>query len=307
MMTVLALVLSVSTAAGAPKSEGAGARGESADVKKARELFQWAQRLYKQARYAEAISKFEEAYAVRPHPVIYFNIGRCHEQLGDTAKALRAYRDYLRLLPDAQDKENVTDAIANLERRLREKGVQQLMVFADPPQARIVVDGQDLGRSPATVELVAGNHTMMVTAEGYEKVERSFVMQTTRATEMTITLRPVASAPLASDAPKVEPAVNLGPSAPPPPVIVAAPEAAPKPRVWTYVAGGAAVVSMGVGVGLGVVANNTAERMRGEVRPQGEVQALHDRAQSMATGANVAYGVAAVAAATAIVLFFVEK
>jgi hypothetical protein len=220
---------------------------------------------------------------------------------------LRAYRDYLRLLPDAHDKENVTDAMANLERRLREKGVQQLMVFADPPQARIVVDGQDLGLSPATVELMAGNHTMVVTADGYEKVERSFVMQTTRATEMTITLRPVTAAPPVNDVPKAEPAVNLSPPLPPPPVVMVASEAPPKRRVWTFVAGGAAVAGLGAGVVMGVVANNTAERMRSEVRPQVEAQALHDRAQSMAIGANVAYGVAAVAAATAVVLFFVEQ
>ena len=127
---------------------------------------------------------------MRPHPVIYFNIGKCWEQLGETAKALRAYRDYLRLAPDAKDKETVSDAIANLERRLREKGLQQLMVFADPPNARISVDGKELGTSPVSIELIAGNHQLSVAAEGYEKVDRSFVMQTTRATEMTISLRP---------------------------------------------------------------------------------------------------------------------
>lgn len=303
----------------APKPAPAATPDESGEVKKAKDLFQSGQKLYKQARYAEAISKFEEAYLVRPHPVIYFNIGKCWEQLGETAKALRAYRDYLRLAPDAKDKETVSDAIANLERRLREKGMQQLMVFADPPTARIAVDGKDLGSSPASVELIAGNHTLTVTAEGFEKVERSFVMQTTRATEMTISLRPVSSTgkePVASDAPKAEPKTTTEPgNPPPPPPLVVTPVETKKGRLWTYVAGGVAVASLGAAIGLGVGSNGAMEQFTkpadGMPHPEGEVQArfeaANQSANGLATGANVAYGVAGVAAATAIVLFFLEK
>ncbi|MDP2272605.1 MAG: PEGA domain-containing protein [Archangium sp.] len=302
----------------APKPAPAATADESGAVKKAKELFQSGQKLYKQARYAEAIAKFEEAYLVRPHPVIYFNIGKCWEQLGETAKALRAYRDYLRLAPDAKDKETVSDAIANLERRLREKGMQQLMVFADPPDARIAVDGKELGSSPASVELVAGNHTLTVSADGFEKVERSFVMQTTRATEMTISLRPAGAPvkePVASDAPKLEPKTTTTQAGDPPPTppLVVTPVETKKGRLWTYVAGGVAVASLGTAVGLGVASNGAMEQFTKvqEPHPPGEVQARFDAANQsasgLATGANVAYGVAGVAAATAIVLFFIEK
>lgn len=308
---LVALLLGAGPKPAAPAADAA----EQGDVKKAKELFQSGQKLYKQARYAEAIAKFEEAYLVRPHPVIYFNIGKCQEQLGETAKALRAYRDYLRLAPDAKDKETVSDAIANLERRLREKGMQQLMVFADPPNARIAVDGKELGSSPASVELVAGNHVLTVTADGYEKVERSFVMQTTRATEMTISLRPVGSAPIATDVPKAEtkPATNEPPP-PPPPLVVTQPVEQPKKsgRVWTYVAGGVAVASLGAGIGLGAASNGAIEQFTktGPHNPdtvQMEFNTAQANANGLATGANVAYGVAGAAAITAIILFFVEK
>jgi hypothetical protein len=304
----------------APKPAAAPAEAESGDVKKAKDLFQSGQKLYKQARYAEAIAKFEEAYLVRPHPVIYFNIGKCWEQLGETAKALRAYRDYLRLAPDAKDKETVSDAIANLERRLREKGMQQLLVFADPPNARIAVDGKDLGSSPASVELIAGNHTLTVTADGFEKVERSFVMQTTRATEMTISLRPAGSKepakePIASDAPKADPKVTADPGTPPPtpPLVVSQPVETKKGRLWTYVAGGVAVASLGTAIGLGVASNGEMEKFTKVSTPhhpmtvQADFDAANAKAGGLATGANVAYGVAGVALATAVVLFFLEK
>ena len=308
---LIALILAAPKPAPAPAAEA-----ESGDVKKAKDLFQWGQKLYKQARYAEAISKFEEAYTVRPHPVIYFNIGKCWEQLGETAKALRAYRDYLRLAPDAKDKETVSDAIANLERRLREKGMQQLMVFADPPNARISVDGKDLGTSPASVELVAGNHTLSVVAEGHEKVERSFVMQTTRATEMTISLRPAGGLkqpdPVVSDAPRADPKTAVADSPPPmsPPTVVT-PVETRKGRLWTYVAGGVAVASLGTAIGLGVGAQGEMNKFTSVQHDPATVQAEFDAAKAasggLATGANVAYAVAGVAAATAVVLFFIEK
>lgn len=289
-------------------------------TQKAKEAFQTAQRLYKEARYADAIAKFEEAYALKPSPVLFFNIGKCHEQLGDVPKALRSYRDYLRLAPDAKDKDTVSDAIANLERRLKEKGLQQLMVFADPPTAVIEVDGKLLGNSPASIELTAGNHKLVVKADGFETTERAFVMQTARATEMTINLRPVAAKldppppppPLVDvpkkDEPKKDEPVKLTPKD----TVVASSgngvtktaEPAKKGRLWTWVAGGVAVASAGAGVGMGVVAQSTAKNVPNAAVGMADDQARS--AQGLATGANVAYGVAGAAAITAVVLFFVE-
>lgn len=331
-MTTSALLLAAllaAPAAKAPKTSPAAKTEKKAekadeglsagDVAKAKELFQSGQKLYKQARYAEAIARFEEAYAVRPHPVIFFNIGKCWEQLGETAKAMRAYRDYLRLAPDAKDRDTVSDAIANLERRLKEKGLQQLLVFADPPTARIDVDGKDLGTSPASIELVAGNHKLTVKLEGYETVERSFVMSISRATEMTINLRPatpelktpppppppLVDAPKKEE-PKKEEKLTLAPDITKP----VEPTPAKKGRLWTYVAGGVAVAAVGAGVGLGVGASGAAGELTNKNaspdRSRAELDALAGRANGMAMGANVSYGVAAAAAVTAAVLFFVE-
>lgn len=324
-MHTAVLFVALLTAAPAPRAKAgkapAAKSAETGDVKKAKELFQRAQKLYKQARYAEAIEKFEEAYAVRPHPVIYFNIGKCYEQLNETPKALRAFRDYLRLMPDAKDRDTVSDAIANLERRLKEKGVQQLMVFADPPSAHIEVDGTDLGTSPASVELQAGNHQLAVRADGYETVTRSFVMSITRATEMTINLReaskdvpppppPVVDVPKKDEPKKDEPTVaSLTPAPKDDPTMITRPgpeQPKKKGRVWTWVAGGVAVAGAGAATGLGFAANGASAELLGSQHPQAEAQALHDKAQGMATGANVAWGVAAAAAVTAVVLFFVE-
>lgn len=291
--------------AAAPKADAKPPPAETEELAKAKELAQAAQRLYKLARYAEAIVKFEEAYAIRPHPQITFNIGRCYEQLGEIAKAMRSYRDYLRLSPSAPDRETVADAITNLERRLREKGLQQLMVFSEPPNARITVDGKDLGNSPVSVELIAGNHTLTVAAEGYEKAERSFVMQLSRGTEMTIALR---QAGKPSDAPVATKTEPTRPELTPTSTAVTAPAVEKKsPRVWTWVAGGVAVAGAGAGIGLGVVASSKANEYNTVTRTPAQAAQLRSDATSMATAANISYAVAGAAAVTAIILFVVEK
>ena len=282
------------------------------DATRAKDIFKVAQKLYKEARYADAIAKFEEAYVLKPSPVIIYNIGKCHEQLGDVPKAMRSYRDYLRLSPDAKDKDTVSDAIANLERRLKEKGLQQLLVFADPPGALIEVDGKVLGNSPASIELTAGNHKLSVKADGYEPTERAFVMQTARATEMTINLRKVEASTPPLDAPKKEepkpvaltPTTTGTTTAGTTGVTKTAEPEKKGGRVWTWVAGGLAVGSAGAGVGLGVAAQGTAAKV--PMAPIGQAPMQAQQAQGLATGANVAYGVAGAAAVTAVILFFVE-
>ncbi len=331
----------------APRLPGlvVAAASTAADADEAKKFFQWAQKLYKAGSFKEAIAKFEEAYRLKPHPVIYYNIGRCYEQLGELPKALRNYRDYLRLMPQAVDRESVTDAIANLERRLKEKGVQQMMVFAEPEGARVAIDGREIGGAPITVELTGGDHQLVVTAKGFQKVERSFVMSSTKSMELTIVLKPegtapakpaeVAAAPAPTPAatpaipPKEKPAPAEVASKPPAdtttktrtvtastaplsatsPTEAVAPAPAPRKagRLWTFVAGGVAVAGAGAGAVLGLQSSGTIDKMwNNPGRTKAEADAAVSQAAGMATGANVAYGCAGVAAVAAVVLFFVE-
>lgn len=322
----------VSLMAAAPASAATGAISDAAaavsagDLQKAKEFFGAGQKLYKTGEYTKALNKFEEAYAVRPHPAISYNIGKCYEQLGENGKAMRAFRDYLRMQPEAKDKESVLDAIANLERRLKERGVQQMLVFADPPAAKIEIDGKDLGVQPASTELTAGQHKIVVRAAGFESVERRFTMSISRAAEMTINLPPGSTPGIPSSELEVKPKPDAPKNDAPDPVATLTPsssttasklalettpevtQSAPKRgRVFTWVAGGLAVGAAGGGVGLGLVSNSANIDLHKQVHSHTDAQALNDRASQFATGANIAYGVAAGLAITAVVLFFVEK
>lgn len=278
-----------------------------ANTEKARTAFSAAQTLYQAGRFAEALTKFQEAQALKPHPVIIFNIARCHEQLGALPQALAAYREYLRLSPDATDRDAVKTSIASLEKRVPQ--TQQLVVSVEPATAVVKVDGKKVGSSPATIELPPGEHALEVSAEGYEPFKRSFTMSAQRPLEMNVSLsaKVVVAAVAVVDAPTRTP--ELTPlDAPPMPPLVSQPDEPRRTRTFTWIAGGTAIASGAVATGLGIAANATANDLRsGQVRQTTQLDGIATQAQGLATGANVAWVVAGTAAVTAIVLFFVEK
>ncbi len=280
------------------------------NVAKAKEQFTVGQALYQQRKYAEAAKKFEEAFGLRPHPVILFNLAKCYEGLDAFGKALKAYHEYLRLSPKAADKSAVVDSIANLERRLREQGVQQVRVFAEPSDAKIEVDGKDLGRSPASAELKPGVHKLIVSSKGLQTSARDFELPAHKSIELTVTLQPpdAAQPVVAKDAPlkTVEPTVGEPIAATQ--VALATSKSAParKGRVFTWVAGGVAVAGLGAGIGLGVTAGGASSTLRGSIHERPEATQLVNTATTFGMGANVSYAVAAAAGVTAVVLFFLE-
>jgi tetratricopeptide (TPR) repeat protein len=91
-----------------------------------RKTYQAGAQAYAEGRFKDAIDLFLEAAQISPNPAFSYNIGLAYEQLGDPDNALRWYRDYLRELPNAPDRAEIEPRILDAERRLRERGVQQV-------------------------------------------------------------------------------------------------------------------------------------------------------------------------------------
>lgn len=310
-------ILAAPTAAAGPKEDAEAS-------KRAKVHFAKGTKLYKQARYKDAITEFETAYKLRPHGVLFFNIAQSHEKLGDIALALKNYHEYLRSLPNAEDRGNVEVAMKNLEKRLAAKGVQQLLIYSSPPNARVLVDGKPAGVTPFTKELPLGKHTVGVEIEGYALNERTVELTETASIVLDFTLEkrtetvPLLAAPedpkpevkvAAKDAPietKTTPeVVTTAPTTPPGADVSAGPP--PKKRVWTYVAGGAAVAAVATAAVLGSMAQADSTTLTTTLHANRvDATATRDAAEGKANAANVLYGVAGVAGAATIALFFVE-
>jgi len=305
MRSLLLILLAVhEPAAALPPDAPTVAGRPGPEVMSARNLFEVAEKLYRQKKYAAAVVKFEEVQALRPHPVVMFNIARCREQLGETAAALRWYREYLRVAEGEKDQDQVLQAVVRLERKLREQGVQQLTVLTDPPGARVEINGRELGAAPVTTELAEGEHTVSVSAPGHETAKQRHAHQLLRATDLRISLARIPGpASLAETPPAPQPAS--------PAAVTAVPESTPAPTgmKFKWLAGGVAAAAGATGVGFGLSARGARLSLVQAQAPleQSEAQAHHDRALQHARVANVAYATAGVAAVAAVVLFLLDR
>ncbi len=321
--------LAPGAAPGAPPAPGPRPAADQTPEAKAR--FKKGTDLYRQARYREAIAEFQAAYRLRPHGVLHFNVAQCHEKLGDIPAALASYHDYLREVPGAEDRETVQRAVSNLEARLAATGVQQILVYSEPPGAEVLVDGQTRGRTPFSVVLPHGTHVVSLVKAGHETVTREVALAPDRSLQLDLALvkgpsappppaptamanpAPTATAPVATASATptaAPPRPDLTPS-PPPPAL--APAAEPRKvarggKLWTWVASGAAVAAAGAGVWFGMQAQDASDKLVGAAQPlpPGEAQRLYDEARSKSRTANVLYGVAGVAGAAGVTLFFLE-
>jgi hypothetical protein len=318
---VAALLLAAAPAAQAAPPPSLAPRPAPADATaQAKAHFGRGVDLYKQARYREAIAEFQEAYRLRPHGVIHFNLAQCYERLGDIPAALQAYHDYLRAVPDAEDRRTVVAAMANLEARLGASGVQQLLVYSDPSGAEVLVDGQSRGRTPLALVLPHGSHTVSLVKPGYRTTTRQAVLSSQVSVEMDVTLQKLEVAAVPLPPPPVAAVPGGGPAHAPgavPGAAAKAPSSAtapappparpgPRPRLWTWVAAGAAAAVLGAGVYYGMEARSAERDLMNGSPDRATADRLASQAKSRARTANVLYGVGGVAAAGAGALFFFE-
>ena len=70
--------------------------------------------LYDLGKYLEAAHEYEAAFDAHSDPALLFNIGQAFRLGGDNASATRAYRSYLRRLPDAPNRAEVERLLASL-------------------------------------------------------------------------------------------------------------------------------------------------------------------------------------------------
>lgn len=272
---------------------------------------------YRRAAYKEAIQEFETANRLRPHGILFFNIAQAQEKLGDLAAALRNFREYLRALPNAEDRPVVEQAMVNLENRLGERGVQQLAVYTQPSGARVQVDARAAAQSPYSVELPFGRHALTVTLEGFETIKREIDIPPDRSLQLDITLAraepeaesEVATADIAPAASLPAPPLgaNPAPVAAPPAAVVATPERSHfELPTATWVSAGVAGSALAGAVVLGLLAKSAHSTLISSVHDHDAAQGLRDQVESRSLGANVLFVTAGAAAITGLVFYLLE-
>lgn len=112
MITRLFLLLMVCLAVALP------ARTVSADdpaTRAARRHFERGEKLFALGKFDEALEEYQTAFDAKPLPGFLYNIGQCYRNLGDYDQAIFSFKKYLRLEPEADNKEAVERLIEELE------------------------------------------------------------------------------------------------------------------------------------------------------------------------------------------------
>jgi tetratricopeptide (TPR) repeat protein len=117
---------------------GAGSRPAHAEdkaTKTARKHYEKGQKLFALRRFDEALVAYEAAFEAKPLPGFLFNIGQCHRNLGDYDAAIFTFRKYLKLDPEAENREAVLELLDELQALKDEQEAEkQNKILAPPPR-----------------------------------------------------------------------------------------------------------------------------------------------------------------------------
>ncbi len=155
---------------------------------------------FEAGRYADAIREFNKAYRADPNPVLVFNMARAFEELKEYASAIEFYRRYLEMSPDAEDRAAVEDALRTLEllQKQSQPALVALAVTSEPDGARVLIDGREVGTTPARLELPAGQHFVAVEKDGFTRASAEVELTADTPAKQHLALVPLAAAPAAA-------------------------------------------------------------------------------------------------------------
>ncbi len=112
-----------------------------------RALVEKGQREYDVGRFDAAIDAYSKAYAAQPVPALLFNLGQCHRQRGELARASFFYKRYLDLSPEGKNAPVARELVTRLDRTLTDdsprraprlvpqRGERAAVVPAEEPQS----------------------------------------------------------------------------------------------------------------------------------------------------------------------------
>jgi tetratricopeptide (TPR) repeat protein len=112
MITRLFLLLMMCLAIAMPSRS---AFADDPATRSARRHFERGEKLFALGKFDEALEEYQTAFDDKPLPGFLYNIGQCYRNLGDLDQAIFSFKKYLKLDPEADNKEAVQRLIEDLE------------------------------------------------------------------------------------------------------------------------------------------------------------------------------------------------
>jgi len=269
------------------------------EANRPKQLFDAGVLAFEEGRFAEALSNFQQAYQLKPHPLVQVNIANCYDKLNQPADAIEHFEAFLASSEGSPaQREEVRAAVAKLS-----KLAGRLNLEVTPATANGTLDDQAVLHPPYQW-VSAGRHRLSFVADGFEPVVRVVDVRPGETLDVSLSLQPLPPpAPIASAA---APAPSTLPEPEAQTAALTPTTSAPKSHalpanVW---------ISGGATFGLGVIAVVTGQLALGASREfdtnlsavRNSMLTEYQRAGAWARGVDAANRADALAAVTDVLL-----
>jgi len=109
------------------------ATADDSALRTAKRHFERGEKLYALTKFGEALDEYQKAFDAKPIPDFLFNIGQCYRNLGEYDAAIFSYQKYLKLAPDAPNRDKVEQLISELEAKKDQSDSQRLGLVRTRP------------------------------------------------------------------------------------------------------------------------------------------------------------------------------
>jgi hypothetical protein len=269
---------------------------------KAKEHYTNGKVLYEQGKYADAMVEFQSAYDLKPHPSVLKSIGECKLQINDLPGAIAIFEKYLED-PTAGKRDEITKKIAEIKAMMA-----QVEISSEPAGAGIMVDGAVTDKvTPATIELVPGDHQITLNADGYEPLEKPLTLGKGEKSKLAVDFAAEGKATAASAL--VDPFASDEGAAPAEGGEIENESEGPPAAFW--IAAAVAGVGLVSGTVFGTMAlgdeDDFSQKAKSTTYNEGDLQDIKDSGERNAIIADVSFGVAAAAAVVGVIILVTDK
>lgn len=156
-----------------PASPASPAEPSAVEQETARASFREGVILAQQGRWSEAIARFETALAIRPAPIVRFNLAVACQNTNQFVRAVALYRDYLRDTPREDDPARVDAAAREIDGLARRIARLRVVVTGDQVRA-FSIDGRamNIALLNADIPIDPGHHFIELTGAAGDRTRR---------------------------------------------------------------------------------------------------------------------------------------
>lgn len=184
------MIVGLALVAGTPRvwAQQSAAQPANTGSESAREWFERGLRALDGRRFDDAIRAFERSYALRPSPVVTYNLGLALRGTGRLREAIASLERFV-AQPTTGTSPAQLAAVRDEIARMR-AALATVVIDVTPRGARVVIDAGEALVTSGAAQIDPGTHTVSLSLDGYRSETRLLTASRGRSTELRVALEP---------------------------------------------------------------------------------------------------------------------